>query len=67
MQGYLSDTDVGSGASLVTGLPPAPIRLSQSLPLRGMEPELQKQLAEERKLSEQHRQNYERLKIQHSK
>lgn len=67
MQTYLSDTDVGSGASLVTGLPPAPVRLSQSLPLRGMETELQKQLAEERKLSEQHRQNYERLKIQHSK
>lgn len=67
MQGYFSDTEMVSGGSLVAGLPPAPARLTQSLPLRGMETELQKQLAEERKLNEQHQKNYECLKLQHSK
>lgn len=67
MLGNTSDSEAGSMASHVTALPPIPARLSQSLPISGFEPEIHKQLNEEHTRAEQHRQNYERLKVQHSR
>ncbi|XP_014776072.1 centrosomal protein of 83 kDa isoform X1 [Octopus bimaculoides] len=67
MLGNTTDSEAGSMASHVTTLPPVPARLSQSLPIRGFEPEIHKQLNEEHTRAEQHRQNYERLKVQHSR
>ncbi|GAB1599152.1 centrosomal protein of 83 kDa-like [Argonauta hians] len=68
MLGNTTKSETGSMASHVLTLPPpVPARLSQSLPLRNYEPEIQQQLSEEHTRAEQHRQNYERLKVQHSR